>query len=143
MFGIEIMGLVVEAREMETWSLERVELFSERFIDVTDVKGSLDDLEKEAIQKGYTLAYAKAANAFKKKIKSNYENDFVKALDSCIDFELLQLLDAAGEKPTANDIKDLEGNFSNLISLGFTDDFLYITFLKVLDMVISRMIEIA
>ena len=143
MFGIEIMGLVVEAREMKTWSLERVDLFSERFIDVTNVKGSLDDLEKEAIQKGYTLAYAKAANAFKKKIKSNYENDFVKALDKCIDFELLQLLDAAGEDPTANDIKELEGNFSNLISLGFTDDFLFITFLKVLDMVISRMIEIA
>lgn len=143
MFGIEIMGLVVEAREMKTWSLERVDLFSERFIDVTDVKGSLDDLEKEAIQKGYALAYAKAANAFKKKIKSNYENDFVKALDSCIDFELLQLLNAAGEDPTANDIKELEGNFSNLISLGFTDDFLFITFLKVLDMVISRMIEIA
>lgn len=143
MFGIEIMGLVVEAREMKTWSLERVDLFSERFIDETDVKGSLDDLEKEAIQKGYALAYAKAANAFKKKIKSNYENDFIKALDKCIDFELLQLLDAAGENPTANDIKELEGNFSNLISLGFTDDFLYITFLKVLDMVISRMIEIA
>lgn len=143
MFGIKIMGLVVEAREMKTWSLERVDLFSERFIDVTDVKGSLDDLEKEAIQKGYALAYAKAANAFKKKIKSNYENDFVKALDKCIDFELLQLLDAAGENPTANDIKELEGNFSNLISLGFTDDFFYITFLKVLDMVISRMIEIA
>lgn len=143
MFGIKIMGLVVEAREMETWSLERVDLFSERFIDVTDIKGSLDDLEKEAIQKGYALAYAKAANAFKKKIKLNYENDFVKALDKCIDFELLQLLDAAGENPTANDIKELEGNFSNLISLGFTDDFFYITFLKVLDMVISRMIEIA
>lgn len=143
MFGIKIMGLVVEAREMETWSLERVDLFSERFIDVTDVKGSLDDLEEEAIQKGYALAYAKAANAFKKKIKSNYKNDFIKALDECIDFELLQLLDAAGENPTANDIKELEGNFSNLISLGFTDDFFYITFLKVLDMVISRMIEIA
>ena len=143
MFGIKIMGLVVEAREMETWSLERVDLFSERFIDITDVKGSLDDLEKEAIQKGYALAYAKAANAFKKKIKSNYDNDFIEAFDKCIDFELLQLLDAAGENPTANDIKELEGNFSNLISLGFTDDFFYITFLKVLDMVISRMIEIA
>ena len=143
MFGIKIMGLVAEAREMKTWSLERVDLFSERFIDVTDVEGSLDDLEKEAIQKGYALAYAKAANAFKKKIKANYENDFVKALDKCIDFELLQLLDAAGENPTANDIKELEGNFSNLISLGFTDDFFCITFLKVLDMVISRMIEIA
>ena len=79
----------------------------------------------------------------RKKIKANYENDFVKALDKCIDFELLQLLDAAGENPTANDIKELEGNFSNLINLGFTDDFFYITFLKVLDMVISRMIEIA
>lgn len=143
MFGIKIMGLVAEAREMKTWSLERVDLFSERFIDVTDVEGSLDDLEKEAIQKGYALAYAKAANAFKKKFKSNYKNDFVKALDECIDFELLQLLDAAGENPTANDIKELEGNFSNLISLGFTDDFFCITFLKVLDMVISRMIEIA
>ena len=143
MFGIKIMGLVAEAREMKTWSLERVDLFSERFIDVTDVEGSLDDLEKEAIQKGYALAYAKAANAFKKKFKSNYKNDFVKALDECIDFELLQLLDATGENPTANDIKELEGNFSNLISLGFTDDFFCITFLKVLDMVISRMIEIA
>ena len=143
MFGIKIMGLVAEAREMKTWSLERVDLFSERFIDVTDVEGSLDDLEKEAIQKGYALAYAKAANAFKKKFKSNYKNDFVKALDECIDYELLQLLDATGENPTANDIKELEGNFSNLISLGFTDDFFCITFLKVLDMVISRMIEIA
>ena len=70
MFGIKIMGLVAEAREMKTWSLERVDLFSERFIDVTDVKGSLDDLEEEAIQKGYALAYAKAANAFKKKNQS-------------------------------------------------------------------------
>ena len=143
MFNIEIMGLVAEAKNMEKWNSDRVDLFSERFIDVTDVAGSLDDLEEEAIQKEFALAYAKAANAFKKKIKSNYHSDFVKAFDKCIDFETLQLLNAAGECPTANDIKGLEENFSKLISLGFTNDFFYITFLKVLDMVISRMIEIA